>query len=173
MSAFPWLSGASREAAVGLPGITAEGDGAANRFTSVTPWVAQQRPIVVEASHVSRRKVDTRDRDCRNLRNISDRDYAPPASLRARRLLVHNAAVGPGESVGGVATPVVIYRPERQEGTSGRRNDPSGATHPHLWTTVWTLLCPVAMRLICTICIQQTLRNKRISHRGNLLQYHG
>jgi hypothetical protein len=91
-SAFSWVSGASREAAVGLPEIMADEDGAANRFTSVTPWVAQQRPIVAEASHVSRRKVNCRNRDRRKLRNISDGDYAPPASLRAYRLLAFGSS---------------------------------------------------------------------------------
>jgi hypothetical protein len=70
-SALPGVSGASREAAVGLPGITADGDGAANRFRSVTPRVEQQRPVVAEASHVSRRKVERRDRDRRKPGNIS------------------------------------------------------------------------------------------------------
>jgi len=91
-STFPGVSGASRETPVGFPGVTADGDGAANRFRSVTPRVEQQRPVVAEASHVSRRNVDRRDRNRRKSGNISSADYAPPASLHARRLLVFGSS---------------------------------------------------------------------------------
>jgi hypothetical protein len=54
----------------------------------VAPRVEQQRPVVAEASHVSRRKADRRDRDRRKPGNISSADYAPPASLHPHRPLV-------------------------------------------------------------------------------------
>ena len=69
-SAFLWVSGTSREAAGGFRGISADGDGAANRFMSAIPRVVQQRPVVAEASHVTRRKLNRRDRDCRKSRDI-------------------------------------------------------------------------------------------------------